>query len=99
MLLGSESDTARERLQILKNSADGFAIAEEDLRLRGSGDFFGTRQSGKFLNEIRNLQYPAEVIFLAKKLSDESFSGSFDTEDIRRAAVQKYNALKDVVLN
>ena len=99
LLLGSESDTARERLQILKNSADGFAIAEEDLRLRGSGDFFGTRQSGKFLNEIRNLQYPADVIFLAKKLSDESFSGSFDTEDIRRAAVQKYNALKDVVLN
>ena len=99
LLLGSDSPVARERLQILKNSADGFAIAEEDLRLRGSGDFFGTRQSGKFLNEIRNLQYPAEVIFLAKKLSDESFSGAFDTEDIRRAAVEKYNALKDIVLN
>ncbi|MBO7736716.1 MAG: ATP-dependent DNA helicase RecG, partial [Clostridia bacterium] len=99
LLMGSESEVARERLQILKNSTDGFQIAEEDLRLRGSGDFFGTRQSGKFLNEIRNLQYPTEVIFTAKKLCDESFSGNFDTEQIRKVAIKKYNALKDVVLN
>ena len=99
LLMGNDTPVARERLQVLKNSADGFQIAEEDLRLRGSGDFFGTRQSGKFLNEIRNLQYPAEVIFTAKKLCDESFEGNFDTEEIRKAAVKKYNALKDVVLN
>ncbi|MBO5782713.1 MAG: DEAD/DEAH box helicase, partial [Clostridia bacterium] len=99
LLMGNDSEVARERLQILKNSTDGFQIAEEDLRLRGSGDFFGTRQSGKFLNEIRNLQYPTEVIFTAKKLCDESFSGNFDTEQIRKVAIKKYNALKDVVLN
>ncbi len=99
LLMGNDTPVARERLQVLKNSTDGFQIAEEDLRLRGSGDFFGTRQSGKFLNEIRNLQYPVEVIFTAKKLCDESFEGNFDTEEVRKAAVKKYNALKDVVLN
>lgn len=99
LLLGNDTPVARERLTILKNCTDGFQIAEEDLRLRGSGDFFGTRQSGKFLNEIRNLQYSADVIFMAKKLCDESFSGNFDIEDVRKAAVKKYNALKDVVLN
>ncbi len=99
LLMGNDTPVARERLQVLKNSTDGFQIAEEDLRLRGSGDFFGTRQSGKFLNEIRNLQYPVEVIFTAKKLCDESFEGNFDTSEIRKAAVKKYNALKDVVLN
>lgn len=37
---------ARERLTVFSRTNDGFKIAEEDLRLRGPGDFFGTRQSG-----------------------------------------------------
>ena len=46
-LLSQEgSMTARERLSILEQTTDGFQLAEEDLRLRGPGDFFGTRQSG-----------------------------------------------------
>ena len=36
----------RERLSTLERTQDGFLLAEEDLRLRGPGDFFGTRQSG-----------------------------------------------------
>lgn len=98
-LMGAESETAKERLLTLKNNTDGFKIAEKDLEMRGSGDFFGTRQSGKMLNEIRNLQYPTNVIFAAKKMSDEAFEGHFDTEALREAALKKYNSLKDVVLN
>ncbi len=46
-LLSQEgSMTARERLSILEQTTDGFELAEADLRLRGPGDFFGTRQSG-----------------------------------------------------
>ncbi|MBK5264183.1 MAG: ATP-dependent DNA helicase RecG [Alphaproteobacteria bacterium] len=41
------SDTAKDRLRIMKNSNDGFFIAEEDLRLRGAGEVLGTRQSGE----------------------------------------------------
>ena len=40
------SDEARQRLQVMADSSDGFVIAERDLELRGPGDFFGTRQSG-----------------------------------------------------
>ena len=40
------SDDARERLRAMAETSDGFVIAERDLRLRGPGDFFGTRQSG-----------------------------------------------------
>jgi ATP-dependent DNA helicase RecG len=40
------SDDARERLKAMAETSDGFVIAERDLRLRGPGDFFGTRQSG-----------------------------------------------------
>jgi ATP-dependent DNA helicase RecG len=40
------SDDARERLKAMSETNDGFVIAERDLKLRGPGDFFGTRQSG-----------------------------------------------------
>jgi ATP-dependent DNA helicase RecG len=40
------TDEARQRLQAMHETDDGFVIAERDLELRGPGDFFGTRQSG-----------------------------------------------------
>ena len=43
---GGLSEQARERLKIMRETADGFRIAEEDLRLRGAGELMGTRQSG-----------------------------------------------------
>jgi ATP-dependent DNA helicase RecG len=41
------SETARARLALMRETNDGFRIAEEDLRLRGAGDYLGTRQSGE----------------------------------------------------
>ncbi len=99
LLMGSETESAKERLLTLKHNSDGFKIAEKDLEMRGSGDFFGTRQSGKMLTDIKNLRYSTQVIFLAKKLTDEAFEGRFDIDELRDAAVRKYDALKDVVLN
>jgi ATP-dependent DNA helicase RecG len=46
LLSDDPSETALERLRLLEEHADGFALAEADLRLRGPGDYFGTRQSG-----------------------------------------------------
>ncbi|MDY6834541.1 MAG: ATP-dependent DNA helicase RecG [Chloroflexota bacterium] len=46
LLSESTSTEAQERLGVLERTQDGFLLAEEDLRLRGPGDFFGTRQSG-----------------------------------------------------
>ncbi len=42
-----KSETTRRRMEIMKSSNDGFYIAEEDLRIRGSGEVFGMRQSGE----------------------------------------------------
>ena len=97
--MGADGEIARERLLTLKNHTDGFKIAEKDLEMRGSGDFFGTRQSGKVLTDIKNLKYPTQAIFAAKKLSDEAFEGRYDDEKLREAALKKYDSLKDVVLN
>ncbi|MBA7706451.1 ATP-dependent DNA helicase RecG [subsurface metagenome] len=46
LLAQNPSEVARQRLDIIEKVQDGFALAEEDLRLRGPGEFFGTRQSG-----------------------------------------------------
>ncbi len=42
-----KSETTKKRMNIMKNSSDGFYIAEQDLKLRGSGEMFGFRQSGE----------------------------------------------------
>ncbi|HZS94479.1 MAG TPA: helicase-related protein, partial [Chloroflexota bacterium] len=54
LLSNVEGDDARERLEALTAIDDGFKLAEEDLRLRGPGEFWGTRQSG--LPELRVAQ-------------------------------------------
>lgn len=46
LLTENPSEVGRERLKIIEKVQDGFVLAEEDLKLRGPGEFFGTRQSG-----------------------------------------------------
>jgi ATP-dependent DNA helicase RecG len=46
LLAENPSEVARERLDIIEKVQDGFQLAEEDLKMRGPGEFFGTRQSG-----------------------------------------------------
>ena len=58
----SEDDTARERLRTLCHAADGFAVAEKDLELRGHGDFFGTRQHGLPALRVANLYSDRDLL-------------------------------------
>ncbi|MGN0823477.1 MAG: ATP-dependent DNA helicase RecG, partial [Candidatus Coproplasma sp.] len=99
LLSDSETEQAKERLAVVKNNSDGFAIAEADLQIRGGGDFMGTRQSGRILTELKNLRFPVSAIFTAKAISDDAFSGAFDTTELRGAAMERYESLKDVILN
>lgn len=62
LITASKSDTARERLRALAATNDGFKIAEEDLRLRGPGDFFGKRQHG--LPQLKVADFAADVVLL-----------------------------------
>ena len=55
MVSQSKNPETLTRLKALCNTNDGFKIAEEDLRLRGPGDFFGSRQSGLPVFRVANL--------------------------------------------
>lgn len=65
-LLLSDAGEASERLRIVERTSDGFALAEEDLRLRGPGEFFGVRQSGLPELKVARLS-DVEVLDLARE--------------------------------
>ena len=90
---------AIERLKIIKENTDGFKVSEYDYKLRGSGDFMGNKQSGKFITDLGNLNYSTDSIFMAKKISDEFFSNERDLTSVREVAIKKYQKLKDIALN
>jgi ATP-dependent DNA helicase RecG len=59
-------EAARSRLAILRETDDGFRIAEEDLRLRGAGDLLGTRQSGLPDFRLADLEHHRELLAVAR---------------------------------
>ena len=61
---------ARERLKIVFEHTDGFEIARQDLRLRGPGEFIGSRQSGLPLLRYADLEADADLIELARDMAD-----------------------------
>jgi ATP-dependent DNA helicase RecG len=66
LLRGHElSETARDRLALMRETQDGFRLAEEDLRLRGGGELLGTRQSGDTPFRIATLEQIQRLLPLA----------------------------------
>ena len=67
----SVTDLSRTRLHIMEETNDGFVIADEDLKLRGPGEFFGLKQSGFFKYKIANMVTDGTIIREARKLAFE----------------------------
>ena len=65
------SDSDAERLKIMEKEDDGFVISEEDFKLRGHGDLFGTKQSGDMSFKIANIKNDYKILLQAKKDSKE----------------------------
>lgn len=63
------SSIAKKRLSVMKSSNDGFFIAEQDLKLRGSGEVLGVRQSGEQNFIFANLARDEDLLFEAHKLA------------------------------
>ena len=65
------SDSDAERLKIMETVDDGFEISEEDFKLRGHGDLFGTKQSGDMAFKIASIKSDYKILLQAKKYSKE----------------------------
>lgn len=67
----SKSENSRNRLAVMKNSSNGFKIADEDLKARGPGDFFGERQHGLPALKIADMLQDMETLQLAQQCAGE----------------------------
>jgi ATP-dependent DNA helicase RecG len=65
------SDNDAKRLHVMVEESDGFRISEEDFKLRGHGDLFGTKQSGDMTFKIASIKDDYNILLKAKKDSEE----------------------------
>jgi ATP-dependent DNA helicase RecG len=79
------NDAARERIRTLVESTDGFYISEMDLRLRGPGEFFGTKQSGLPALRVANILRDSEILEIARREAVDFVARPPSEEDMRRA--------------
>ncbi|MBO5138923.1 MAG: ATP-dependent DNA helicase RecG [Bacilli bacterium] len=85
-ILISDSDT--KRLEIMVKENDGFKISEEDFKLRGSGDLFGTKQSGDFAFKIANLREDYDLLLRAKNDSEEYLADEESKEELKNQLIE-----------
>ena len=82
------SKTAKERLKIMRETEDGFLIAEKDLELRGGGEILGTRQSGLPSFRLADLEVHGELLAAARDDTKLLLSKDPDLESIRGNALK-----------
>ena len=92
-----KNSTAKERLEILVKSNDGFFIAGEDLKLRGPGDMFGFRQSGLMDFQIGDLYEDSDLLKLAGDCA-KKYEKNIPKNLMRRMNRYMKMASKDVIL-
>lgn len=89
-ILISNSDT--KRLEIMKHTNDGFEISEEDFKLRGHGDLFGTKQSGDMTFKIASIKQDYKILMQAKKDSLEYLEDkNSNKEELKIALIASIN--------
>ena len=65
LLADKPSDDAKTRIELLRRIPDGFVLSEEDLKLRGFGEYIGTKQSGQPLFKIASIVDDQDILSVA----------------------------------
>ena len=85
LVTGKLNPAARERIRTLVESNDGFYIAEMDMKLRGPGEFFGTKQSGLPVLAVGNILRDADILEIARNEAAAFVAHPPAEDDLRRA--------------
>lgn len=94
-------DDNRQRLKIMAQTNNGFTIAEEDLKLRGPGDFFGSRQHGLPSLKVADLTCDLELLHEAKSAAEEliAHDAELSAHAVLKARVEDLFALTQSAMN
>ena len=84
----NKNPETKQRLKALCATTDGFKIAEEDLKLRGPGDFFGSRQSGLPVFRVADLSFDLQTLKDAQVASVKWIEGSGTSDTPEAAALR-----------
>ena len=71
LIANPKTEEAIQRLQAMERTTDGFQLAEEDLKIRGPGEFWGVRQHGLDGLKIANLSKDQKLVEISRHLSQE----------------------------
>ncbi len=86
------SDVDAKRLKIMETTHDGFEISEEDFKLRGHGDLFGTKQSGDMMFKIADVRSDYKILVQARDDSNEYLlDTSCDSEKLKQSLIESIN--------
>ncbi|EBH8544993.1 ATP-dependent DNA helicase RecG, partial [Salmonella enterica subsp. enterica serovar Oranienburg] len=85
---GPLGEIAKARLQVMRETEDGFRIAEEDLKLRGEGELLGTRQSGTPGFKLASMEAHTDLLEIARKDARLMLERDIDLQSERGQALR-----------
>ena len=97
-----QTEISKRRLQIMEKTSDGFIISDEDLKLRGPGDFFGTKQHGYINTGLINFSQDREIITQCRKkafdIIDEDSKLSLQKNKlIKKEFIENYKSMLEFI--
>ena len=81
------SENSNKRLNIMESTSDGFLISDEDLKMRGPGEFFGIKQSGFFNFKIANIVLDGDLIIKARNAAEQIFDSDLNMLSLKNKII------------
>ncbi|WP_148881487.1 ATP-dependent DNA helicase RecG [Streptococcus sp. Marseille-P7376] len=95
LVANPKTESGKQRMKIMTETTDGFVLAEEDLKMRGSGEIFGTRQSGIPEFQVADIVEDYPILEEARKVASQIVANPNWRQDANWRLIARYLELRD----